>query len=171
MRVLVSAASRHGGTSEVAEVIARTLIAAGLDAELRRPDEVASLDGYGAVVLGSAVYYGQWLPTALDLVRRNRVPLAGLPLWLFSVGPLGAPEAKPSEEPAIVAELAERTKARGHRVFAGALDRKRLGLAEKVIASVVKAPEGDFRDWAQIRRWAGEIASEIQLGRTETQTA
>jgi menaquinone-dependent protoporphyrinogen oxidase len=165
MRVLVTAASRHGGTLEVADVIAHALTEAGLETALVPPDEVVSLRSYDALVLGSAVYYGQWLPTALDLVRRNRAAIKKLPVWLFSVGPLGAPEPQPVGEPAVVAELAERTNALGHRVFAGALDRSRLGIVEKVVASAVRAPEGDFRDWVEIRHWAQEIAREIQLGR------
>jgi len=82
--------------------------------------------------------------------------------WLFSVGPIGAPVARPVEEPAVVPELISRTSARGHRLFAGALHRGGLRLGERVIASVVKAPEGDFRDWPAIRRWAEEIAAEVQ---------
>lgn len=164
MRVLVAAASRHGAASEVAEAIGRTLAAAGVEADVTTPDAVADIDGYGAVVLGSAVYYGQWLPGAIDFMRRNRVPLAQRPVWLFSVGPIGSPEPKPAEEPRIVAELVARIGARGHRLFAGALRRRELGLGEKAVACVVRAPEGDFRDWTAIRRWAERIAAEVQPG-------
>jgi menaquinone-dependent protoporphyrinogen oxidase len=140
MRVLVTAASRHGGTLDVADVIARALAAAGFEADLRPPDEVASVREYGAVVIGSAIYYGQWLPTAIDLIRRHHEAMAGLPVWLFSVGPAGSVGARAPKVPAIVAELVERTQARGHRVFAGAR--------------------------AGIRRWAREIASNLDAGRT-----
>ena len=51
MRVLVTAASRHGGTSAVAEELARTLVAAGLEADLRPPDEVENVREYDAIVL------------------------------------------------------------------------------------------------------------------------
>jgi menaquinone-dependent protoporphyrinogen oxidase len=163
MRVLVSAASRHGGTSGVAEAVAEVLCDAGFDVDVIPPDEVASVSDYDAIVLGSAIYYGQWLPAALDLIERQQESIVARPVWLFSVGPLGAPEPQPTQEPAIVAELVERTKARGERVFAGILDRDVLGVSEKIIASVVKAPEGDFRDWPAIRHWADEIASELKL--------
>jgi menaquinone-dependent protoporphyrinogen oxidase len=146
----------------VAEEIARTLIAAGLEAEVKTPDAVGGVESYDAVVLGSAMYYGQWLPGAVDFVRRNGPAMKARPTWLFSVGPIGAPEARPVEDPAIIAELVSRTAARGHRLFTGALHRRGLRLGERVIASVVKAPEGDFRDWPAIRRWAEEIAAEVQ---------
>jgi hypothetical protein len=38
--------------------------------------------------------------------------------------------------------------------FSGALDSKRLGLAERVIVRRVHAADGDFRDWDAIDRWA-----------------
>lgn len=162
MRVLVTAASRHGSCAEVAEQIGRTLRAAGLPADVRTPDAVADVDGYGAVVLGSAVYYGRWLPAAVDFVRRTGPALAEVPVWLFSVGPVGAPVPQPTEPPPMAAEMVRRTCARDHRVFPGALDRKRLNLRDRLVVSALRAPEGDFRDWAAIRDWAGGIAAELR---------
>jgi menaquinone-dependent protoporphyrinogen oxidase len=164
MRVLVTAASRHGATSEVAGAIGRTLAKAGLEPDVETPDAIAGIEDYAAVVLGSAVYYGQWLPAAVDFARRNGAALAKRPVWLFSVGPIGSPDLKPVEEPKTPAELVARIGARGHRLFAGALRRHELGLGEKAVASLMHAPEGDFRDWTAIRRWAERIAAEILPG-------
>jgi menaquinone-dependent protoporphyrinogen oxidase len=41
------------------------------------------------------------------------------------------------------------------------VDKSRLGLGEKVILAAVRAPEGDYRPWDEIRAWAGEIAAEL----------
>ena len=43
-------------------------------------------------------------------------------------------------------------------IFAGELDKSGLGLGERLITRVVKAPAGDFRDWETIRAWTHEIA-------------
>lgn len=51
------------------------------------------------------------------------------------------------------------THARDHRIFAGRLDASTLSLGERVAVRAVRAPEGDFRDWAAIRGWAREIAA------------
>jgi menaquinone-dependent protoporphyrinogen oxidase len=51
--------------------------------------------------------------------------------------------------------------ARGHRLFAGKLDRSKLGFAEKAIVAALRVPYGDFRDWTQIKQWALEIAGEL----------
>jgi menaquinone-dependent protoporphyrinogen oxidase len=57
-RVLVTAASRHGATAQIAGAIAERLTAAGHDVNLREPESVHDLDNIDAVVLGSAVYMG-----------------------------------------------------------------------------------------------------------------
>ena len=58
------------------------------------PGDVASLDGYDAVIIGSAVYMGHWLDPAKDLVSRFGDALAGRLVWLFSSGPVGDPSGK-----------------------------------------------------------------------------
>jgi menaquinone-dependent protoporphyrinogen oxidase len=161
MRALVSVASKHDSTSEIGAAIAKSLRDAGLEVEVIPPDKVASLQGVDAVVLGSAVYYGKWLAPAAELVERHRDELLKLPVWLFSSGPLGSPDPKPEGVPAGVSELAESIHARGHRVFAGSLDKRQLGLGERAIVRVVKAPSGDFRDWATIGAWAHGIAQAL----------
>jgi menaquinone-dependent protoporphyrinogen oxidase len=163
MRVLVTAASRYGATAEIARAIGQVLTERGLDATVTSPEEVASLDGYDAVVLGSAVYAGRWLPPAKELVDRSGDALAARPVWLFSSGPIGNPP-KPEEDPVDSARLVERTKARDHRVFAGKLTRKQLSFPERAIVMALRAQEGDFRDWPEIKAWASEIADDLQAG-------
>jgi menaquinone-dependent protoporphyrinogen oxidase len=161
MRVLVSAASRHGATTEVAASVAAALGKAGLDTVVLAPSEVTSVEGYGAAVIGSGVYAGHWLEPAKELLQRNHDGLGRIPVWLFSSGPVGDPP-KPAEDPVDAAPMVELVGARGHRVFAGLLERKRLGLAEKAILAVVRAPEGDYRPWDDIDAWAAEIASALR---------
>jgi menaquinone-dependent protoporphyrinogen oxidase len=89
--VLVTAASRHGATHEIAAAIVDGLRRRSVEADFRATEELASLDGYDAFVIGSAVYVGRWLDAAKDLVADHAAALAGAPVWLFSSGPLGPP--------------------------------------------------------------------------------
>jgi menaquinone-dependent protoporphyrinogen oxidase len=96
MRVLVSAASRHGSTTEIAariaEILGRSQQIAVVEAA---PADVDSLDGFDAYVIGSAVYMGRWLTDARELIHR----LSGWtdhPVWLFSSGPIGDPRSRPN---------------------------------------------------------------------------
>ena len=162
MKVLVSVASRHGATSEIARAIADALVKEGIDAEVQRPEEVATVTPYDGIILGSGVYAGRWLGPAKQLIGREAAALATKPVWLFSSGPLGDP-LKPEQEPEDAELLLKRTHAVGHRTFAGRIDRRQLGIAEKTILAVVRAPEGDFRPWPAITEWASEIAAAMRV--------
>jgi menaquinone-dependent protoporphyrinogen oxidase len=166
MKVLVSAASRHGATAEIAGAIGDALAEAGVDAVVLAPDAVATLDEYDAVVLGSGVYVGHWMEAARNLAERHAAALASRPVWLYSSGPLGNPP-KPEEDPIDIPEIMELTHAREHRLFAGRVDRDALGLGEKVILTAVQVPEGDFRSWDEVRAWARGIAAAL-TGRAGT---
>jgi menaquinone-dependent protoporphyrinogen oxidase len=163
MPVLVTAATKYGATAEIAQAIADTLRHRGLDPMVLPPEQVEGVDGYDAVVLGSAVYAGHWLKPARELVQRHAGDLTGRPVWLFSSGPVGDPP-KPEEDPVDVAELVAASGAREHRVFAGKLVRRQLSFPERAIVSALRVPEGDFRDWAEITRWAAGIAGAVQAG-------
>lgn len=159
MSVLVSAATRHEATREIAEAVAEGLRNRRIDAEALPIEEVMSLEGYAAAVIGSAVYPGRWLASARELVVANVSALLAMPMWLFSSGPVGPPEHLiPPGEPADARVRARLTRARAHRVFAGRLDRHRLDLEERSSSHIVHAPDADYRDWAAIDAFAGEIA-------------
>ena len=161
MNVFVAAASKHGSTTGIGAAIAAELRTLGIDAEAREIDDDLVVEDADAVVVGSAVYMGRWLPAAERFVDRNRGELAAVPVWLFSSGPLGADDPRPTGDPHHLDELIAGTGARGHRIFVGKLDKDRLGLGERLAVRVVRAPEGDFRDWEAIRAWAGEIGEAL----------
>jgi len=170
MKVLVSAASKHGATSEIAGEIGRVLRDAlhkrggdGAVVDVRPAERVSSVEDYDAVVLGSAVYAGRWLEPARELAERHAGPLAARPVWLFSSGPVGEPPKPAEDESVDVSGILEATGARDHRVFPGRLDKRTLGFAEKAVVLALRVAEGDFRDWDAIREWAREIAAELHL--------
>lgn len=159
--VLVVTASRHGSTQEIARSIAEELRRRGLAVEVRGPEGDPDPASYDAAVIGSAVYLGRWMPEARAYVDRNRAKLQNMPVWLFSSGPLGEDDLQPKGDPFRLSDLMEATGARDHRMFAGRLDKDDLGLRERLLAKVVMAPEGDFRDWPATWTWADEIADAL----------
>ena len=163
MRVLVTAASKHGATAEIADAIANKIRESDITVDRVLPETVLAVDAYDAVVIGSGVYAGHWLEPARRLVDHHAAALAQRPVWLFSSGPMGH-EPKPEDAPADIAQLVAATGAREHRVFGGQVDRSRLGLGEKVLLTAVRAPEGDFRPWDEIRAWASGIAVALKAG-------
>jgi menaquinone-dependent protoporphyrinogen oxidase len=159
MNVLVTAASKEGATAEIAEAIAAALTKRGVGTTVTEPDRVVDVRGYDAFVIGSAVYGGHWLQPATELVDRIGVLLAGRPVWLFSSGPVGDPSRKLVQkmggDPVDLRSLHTQTNAREHRIFRGL--------------------KGDFRNWAAIEQWAGEIADALlgveRSSRSADQTA
>ena len=162
-RVLVTAASRYGSTTEIAETIAHSLTEEGLEVETAAPDAAGELESYDAVVVGSAVYYGRWLKLATELVRSNRDTLASKSVWLFSSGPTGAPGHElPKEHPVDIGDLVEVAGAREHHVFSGRLDTKQLRFRDRTVACALHAAAGDARDWDEVRAFAHRIADDVK---------
>jgi menaquinone-dependent protoporphyrinogen oxidase len=159
MNVLVTAASKHGATAEIGVAIARQLQSLDVPAEFRLPSEIAGVEQYDAVVLGSAVYAGRWLADARSFAETYGEQLRSRPVWLFSSGPIGDPP-KPEEDVDVSAIVAS-TGAREHRVFAGRLDRHLLGFGERALVRAVRAAEGDFRNWTEIAQWSVGIATAL----------
>jgi menaquinone-dependent protoporphyrinogen oxidase len=163
MRILVAVASKHGSTKGIAQAIVDELDAMGAETELKEVDESPDVGQYGAVIIGSAVYMGNWLSEARRFVEENQAKLKELPVWLFSSGPLGEHDPQPKDSPAHLSEIMQATGAKGHQIFVGKLDKSELGLGERLTVKMVRAPYGDFRDWEAIRAWARDIGNELKI--------
>lgn len=160
--VLVTFASRHQATQEIAEAIARALVDRDIAAEVRPVGQVIDVGDYDAVVLGSAVYMNRWLGEARRFAQLHASALSSMPVWLFSSGPLGRPGHEiPPGQAADVPVLRRLTSAVDHRTFGGRLEMKTLHFAERAIVRTVHVPEGDSRDWDAIDRFAGRIAEQL----------
>ena len=160
VNVLVTAASRHGSTTDIADLIAETLNGQGLNADAKPINLVSRIEPYDAVVLGSAIYFGRWLDAAVEFATIFASELNERPVWLFSSGPVGA-SGRAAADPD-VSPLTGRIHPRGHQIFAGALDKGQLTLLERTVVRLVRAKFGDFRDWEQIRAWSMGIADELR---------
>ncbi len=167
-RVLVAYGTKYGATAGIAERIGQTLKEAGLEVDVRPASQAGEPAAYDAVVLGSAVYAGRWRKEVARYLQTHEAALAARPVWLFNSGPLGEDEAATSASklavPETVSAAAERVRARDVTVFRGAVDPAKLNPLERLVMKLLKAPRGDFRDWAAISSWAQGIAAELQGG-------
>jgi menaquinone-dependent protoporphyrinogen oxidase len=161
MTVLVTAASKHGATLEIAEAIARVLDEHDVPAELVDIDEVRDLGRYEAVVLGSAVYLGRWVGPARAFVERFAKELAERKTWLFSSGPASDSPVN-AQEAVKVDDIVAATNALEHRVFAGKYDKSKSSFLERAAMHAAGSKEGDYRDWDEINGWATEIAAQVE---------
>jgi menaquinone-dependent protoporphyrinogen oxidase len=159
-RILVATASKHGATHEVGEEIARALREQGVDT-WSPAEDVGDAEAFDGFVVGSVVYVGHWLDPVKKFVEKHAATLAGKPTWLFSSGPIGDPPRPNDSEAVNVDDLLTATGAKEHRVFAGKVDKSKLGFGERAVMRAVRAAEGDYRDWSEIRSWSEEIAAAL----------
>lgn len=164
-KVLVAYGTRHGATAELAERIGAVLREAGLLVDVLEAGEVKDVSGYGAVVLGSGVYYGRWVRSATSFLKKWRKELEKVPLWVFSSGPTGEGAAEELTSgwrvPGSLRTLLESLEPSGTALFKGKIDPEGMGPLERTVIRKVGAPAGDFRDWKEVEAWALSIAREL----------
>lgn len=139
---------------------------AGLRAEVLPADRVSDLTPYRAIVLGSAVYIGQWCKKASAFLKANEEILAERPVWLFSSGPTGEGDPLALTQdwsfPRALQPVAERIHPRDIAIFHGHVNLDKLSWIEKWMIRNVGAQFGDFRDWEAITAWATAIADDLK---------
>jgi menaquinone-dependent protoporphyrinogen oxidase len=158
-KVLVAYATKCGSTGEIAKAIAEQLAARGFPADVKPAENVAELSGYSAVVLGSAVRFGQWLAPAADFAARFKEPLNKMPVAIFTahIMALGETEQDRTSREAYIPPAVKEIQPASTAFFAGCVDPEKLSFVEKTIGRIVGSPEGDRRDWTKIRAWAAEL--------------
>jgi menaquinone-dependent protoporphyrinogen oxidase len=177
MEVLVGYATAHGSTEGIAERIAARLRGRGAEVTLAELPADEDVEPFGAVVIGSAVHSGDWLPEAETFVDGHSRALAERETWLFSVCSLGESS---SFFPERVARFMAKQRKDGkqlarwrlligdghHRYFAGAVERGHWSRLGDLFLRAFGGTFGDHRDWADIDAWADSIADDIGLATT-----
>jgi menaquinone-dependent protoporphyrinogen oxidase len=164
-RILVTYASRAGATAGVAEAIGQTLIDGGASVDVRPVQEVHDLGPYSAVVVGSAIQGGAWLPEAVQFLQTHRAALNQKPCALFLVCmTLAMPSGDRYREQvaAWMAPVRALVQPVSEGLFAGAFDlgkvpsfADRLKFRVSILTGVW--PTGDHRDWRSIDAWAASL--------------
>ncbi len=157
-KVLVAYASKCGSTGEVAEAIAKELVARGKAVDVRLAQNVSDLNGYQAVIVGSAIRMGQWLPEAVKFVKTNQQVLGYVPVALFCVHiqNRGDDETSRQNRLAYLDAVRPLLQPVDEAFFAGRFDRHGAALMlPGWLARIV--PTFDLRDWKKIRAWADSI--------------
>ena len=164
-KILVTYASRLGSTAGVAGAIGKTLIDCGEQVDIIPMADVKNIDSYEAVVVGSAIRGGAWLPEALQFVKANQKALSKKPFAAFLVCmTLAMPGGEKYRQH--VSTWLEPVRAIARPVceglFAGELDIRRVEsffdkLKFRLSVLFGVWTEGDHRDWNAVRAWARNI--------------
>jgi menaquinone-dependent protoporphyrinogen oxidase len=166
-KVLVTYASKYGSTGGVADAIGKELCTKDVAADTVLIKNAGNISSYQGVIIGSAIYMGNWMPEAVDFVEKNRDILGQVPVAYFLVcmtlsQPTEKNRTKVLSYMDPLLKAVPEIKPIGIGTFAGALDYKNLSWLNKKILKSKGSPEGDFRDWNAIRAWAREpVYSEL----------
>lgn len=161
IKVMVAYATKMGATGEIAEAIGDELRSAGFEVTVSNAIDVHTLDGYDAAVIGSAVYMARWRPEAVELLTRQAKSGSSIPIWIYQSGPLSTVEDGTNPAvPGKVRDLAARIGTAPPATFGGRVEPATAKgfLARKMAAG---PGGGDYRDFDEIRRWAGGIGAQL----------
>jgi menaquinone-dependent protoporphyrinogen oxidase len=158
-KVLITYASRCGSTGEVAEAIAQELTARGKSVDVQLMEHVTSLDGYQAVIVGSAIRMGQWLPEARTFVEKYQSVLGELPNAFFTVHMLntGDDAISQTNRLAYLDSIRQVFTPQQEVYFAGKIELARMSFFDRLISKAMKATDSDERDWSEIRQWSQTV--------------
>jgi menaquinone-dependent protoporphyrinogen oxidase len=121
-----------------------------------RACDASDVSGYKAVLVGSAIRRGRWLPEAVGFLERQAGQLKGKTVSYFTACMAMAedtPENRAKAEACSAAARAVCTPA-AEAFFAGRMEYGRVSFAEQLLLRAMGVPEGDFRDWDGVRTWA-----------------
>ena len=164
MRILVAYATKAGSTAGIAEAIGAELTQMGLAVDVRRVEEVQDVSPYAALILGSAIYMGQWRKEAVEFGTAHAAEFRGRPVWLFDSGPLFPWPDQGRNEPVEAAEaLLRQMGARSRTTFGGKLlEEDATWFMRRLMKGGKVGSYGDFRNLARVRSWARAIGTELQ---------
>lgn len=159
-RVLVAYATRAGSTIDIADSIAFGISQQGYCVDLVHINSIDNLIDYSAIVIGSAIRMGNVTPEVKRFVKINKEILQTKPTAYF-IACLTLHEDTPENRAKVkdyLIPLREMVTPFAEGYFAGEMDYSKLKGFDKFVAKrMVKAPEGDFRDWGKIREWAFDL--------------
>ncbi len=160
--ILVTYATRRGSTADVASRIGAALRRESAEVEVRPIAEVQALEPYRAVIIGSAVQLGRWLPEAASFLKRFEANLINTPVAYFTVcitlrddTPENRRVVSAYHEPLLFDYPDIEPVSIG--MFAGALHYDKLAWYQRLYTRFGRLPQGDWRDWQKIDAWAQSV--------------
>ena len=165
-RVLLAYATGFGTTRDVAVAIGEVLGQAGASVEVKPIRDVADLENYDAVIIGSPIRYDNWMSEARRFVLAHQDRLGTLPVaFFFTCLTLSQPTEKARQHASTytnkLSHLCSRVEPISIGGFAGVLDYSKmppwLRLIARCAMAIFGAKEGDYRDWGLIRAWAEDV--------------
>ena len=158
-RILVTYATKAGSTTEIAAKIGEHLSARGFSVDVIHVKSKPDPKDYQAVILGSCIRMGGWLPEMMDYIQSNQFALNATQAALFTVHMLNAGDDETSKaaRTAYMDKVRALMPGKEEVFFLGVIDYSKLSMLDRFISKMVKAEESDRRDWDKIKKWSETV--------------
>lgn len=169
--IAIVVATKYGQSFKIANALASEFESLGVKTALLTPDE--ELGSFEAVIIGSPVYIGKFVPEVTAWTKKNLVRLNASPAGFFSVS-LNAADKRPQarlDDDRLLREFLTESGLRPSFVasFGGKLAYTKYGWFKRWMMKRISASAGgpvdtsrdhEMTDWDQVRRFAQAFASE-----------
>lgn len=161
--VLVTYATRHGSTADIAWSIGNSFSDAGFKAEVKKIQNVDDVRPYKLVIIGTPIYDNNILPEVLNFADLHRDWLDKRKVALFVVGRTlrNKDDEKILQTEKILQKIKNTIPIFDTGMFAGKVAPENLPMKERLGDLFGEKQAGDFRDWREIGEWSKELRKKI----------
>ncbi len=163
-RILVGYDSQYGSTGEVAVTVGQAL-AERARVSVRHLSHVDSVDDFDAIVVGAPVQQNRWKASATQWLGDHGTAISAVPWAIFltsmsfGISPDRAGQTVAKQQLLAAAARVVPSPPKASAPFGGFLDYGRMAPANAAFYMLMAADDtaGDFRDFAEVTRWARKI--------------
>lgn len=164
-KILITYATWTGTTQEIAEHIGKKFADKGWETTVLPVSKVKDIIPFKAIIIGSPIHASHWVKAALVFLRKNATALREKKTALFNT----CLAMKNPDADNIKRTIAYNDEARAYihpeteSSFAGTMRYAKLNIFLQILMKkMIKAQEGDFRDWKSIDAWTDETAEKLK---------
>jgi menaquinone-dependent protoporphyrinogen oxidase len=164
-KILVAYATRAGSTAEVAGFIGQDLADRKIPCDVEAFKDVDDIAEYDMFFLGTPVRAGQLMPEFLKFLRKNKAALAAKHAVFFITCLTMSKHTAENWQKAhaYLAPAMKLVKPVSEGLFGGKMDYSKLGVLTRFMIKRMKIPEGDYREWEEIRTWVDNVLDEMKI--------
>jgi menaquinone-dependent protoporphyrinogen oxidase len=169
-KILVVYDSKYGSTSTIAAQIGNTLCEKGAEVDMLFVEKVTSIEKYDAIIVGSPIYWGVWLPGAKSFIEKHKKRLKKIPVAFFILcnalreghdTKAARAKVRTLHFNPLVDELQKNSPVKEPGMFGGKVDYKDLHIYERFVLSISGYEENDSRDFQKVQNWTNKIAPHL----------
>jgi menaquinone-dependent protoporphyrinogen oxidase len=168
-KILIAYDTKHGSTATMVEKIGEVLCQQGYRVDMGLAVTIDDISSYEAVIVGSPIYWGLFLPGTVSFLDTHKNTLGAVPVAVFAVSNYIDTETGLVNEAArgafvdgVLQQYPEFTPVEPVGLFPGNFSFKRAHPVEFVSMYLNDYPEGDNINLTVVGEWATTIAGVLQ---------